>query len=376
MTHALAIPSLSTSALPRPASSRLFYLDTLRIVLTILVILHHVAQAYGPTGGSWPVQEPVRAAILGPFFMVNRSFFMSLFFMISGYFMVSAYDRHGFGAFIRSRAVRLGIPTLLFGCLMMLVQALSGGFTRWDNAFNAGHLWYLEHVLIFSVVYALWRRFRDTGRRTLPAATSVKPPSLQVIIPVMVLIAALSFAIRLWSPIDRWMNLLGFIRVAFADVPRDLSFFIFGALAFRRRWFESYPTRKGIAWLAVGLTAAAAWYAWVLLIPHPASTRNTLAYAITFPVWEELLCFGMSIGLLVLFRQIANSQGRFGKMLAASQYSAYFWQLFFILPIQDVFLALALSPIVKFIAVAFIVVPLIFFWSWLMLKLRVVRAVL
>lgn len=242
----IAVPSQSAQGLPRPPN-RIFYLDTLRIVLTILVIAHHVGQAYGPTGGFWPVQEAVQARFLGPFFMVNRSFFMSLFFMISGYFMVSAYDRHGFRAFIRSRAVRLGIPVLAFGCLMILVQALSGGITRWDNAFNAEHLWYLEHVLIYSIVYALWRRLRGKGEGVLQAPPAAKPPALQVIVPFMVLIAALSFAIRIWSPIDRWMNLLGFIRVAFADVPRDLSFFIFGALAFRRGWFENYPTRKGIA---------------------------------------------------------------------------------------------------------------------------------
>jgi peptidoglycan/LPS O-acetylase OafA/YrhL len=72
---------------------RLYFLDNLRIGLTILVIAHHVGQAYGPTGGSWPIQEPARAAVLGPFFTVNRSFFMSLFFLISGYLMVMSYDR-------------------------------------------------------------------------------------------------------------------------------------------------------------------------------------------------------------------------------------------------------------------------------------------
>ena len=95
-------------------SSRVFYLDSLRVVLTILVIAHHVGQAYGPTGGYWPVQEAARAAILGPFFTVNSSFFMSLFFMISGYFMVGAYQRNGSVTFIRGRLVRLGVPVLAF----------------------------------------------------------------------------------------------------------------------------------------------------------------------------------------------------------------------------------------------------------------------
>lgn len=124
------------------------------------------------------------------------------------------------------------------------------------------------------------------------------------------------------------------------------------------------------------MSATAAWYIWALLIPHPASTHNTLAYAIAFPIWEELVCFGFCIGLLVLFRQLANSQGPFRKMLADNQYSAYFWQVLLIIAIQKIFLALPLCPSVKFVAVTLIAVPLIFFWSWLMRHFRVVRAVL
>lgn len=65
---------------------RLFFIDNLRIGLIALVVAHHAGQAYGPTGGWWYFMEPARAGILGAFFDVNRSFFMSLFFMISGYF--------------------------------------------------------------------------------------------------------------------------------------------------------------------------------------------------------------------------------------------------------------------------------------------------
>jgi hypothetical protein len=289
--------------------------------------------------------------------------------------MVSAYDRHGFGAFLRSRAVRLGIPVLVFGALVLLVRVLSGHTTRWDDLFSAGHLWYLEHVLIFSIVYALWRWFRKKNDVTLPEAPSKKPPALAAIIPFMAIVAMLSYAIRIWSPIDHWINLLGFISVAFADVPRDLSFFIFGALAFRRGWFESYPTRKGIAWLAVGMVAAGACYAWKL-IPHPTLVLSAQGFAIAYPIWEELVCFGMCIGLLVLFRQVANYQGSFGKVLAANQYSAYFWHPLLIVAIQKGFLSLPLDPLVKFAAVTAIGVPLVFFWSWLVRRIPVVRKVL
>ncbi len=362
---------------PVPAN-RIFYLDALRIVLTILVIVHHVGQAYGPTGGYWPVQEQTRAAVLGPFFTVNRSFFMSLFFMISGYLMVGAYQRHGFAAFVRGRFIRLGIPVLFFALLMIPARIFVFGehITSWDGYFNAGHLWYLEHVLLFSVVYALWRWIRERSRkaRSNPAEEPRRRvPGLVVTVAALLAVAVLCGLVRIWSPIDRWMNLLGFFNVAFADVPRDLAFFIFGAMAFRRGWFESYPTRRGMGWLAVGLAAAAFWYAWAL-IPH--GGLGEAGSAAMYLVWEEVLCFGLCIGLLVLFRQVVTAQGPFGKLLAANQYSAYFWHVVLIVGIQMAFAALPLGPFVKFAAVSLLGVPVVFLWSMLLRKVRIVRAVL
>lgn len=67
-------------------SIRLFGLDKLRVALTFLVIAHHAAQAYGPTGGGWPIFNDERSAVLGPFFSVNAAFFMGLFFSDSWIF--------------------------------------------------------------------------------------------------------------------------------------------------------------------------------------------------------------------------------------------------------------------------------------------------
>jgi glucan biosynthesis protein C len=356
--------------------NRFFYLDWLRIVLTILVIVHHVGQAYGPTGGYWPIQEATRAAVLAPFFTVNRSFFMSLFFMISGYFMVGSLQRNVAAAFLRSRLVRLGVPVLVFAGLMLPARIFMFGehITSWTDVFNAGHLWYLEHVLLFSLVYAAWQKIRGpkaappTGRDERRNA-----PGLPVTIAALLIVAAACGVVRVWSPIDRWMNLLGFFRVAFADVPRDLAFFVIGVMAFRRGWFESFPVRRGMLWLGAGIVAAAAWYAWSL-IPHGAI--SPLASGISSLIWEEVVCFGMCIGLLVLFREAANVQGPFGRLLASNQYSAYFWHPLLIVPIQMAVHALALGPSTKFVIVSVIGVPAVFLWSWLLRNVRPVRAVL
>jgi glucan biosynthesis protein C len=363
------------------AKPRLYYLDNLRVMLTILVIAHHVGQAYGPTGGYWPVQEEVRAALLGPFFTVNRSFFMSLFFMVSGYFLAGAYERSSPRAFVLGRLRRLGIPVLVFMALMLPARIFLFGdrITRWDDVLNAGHLWYLEHLLLFSLLYALWRRIRG-GRP--PEGLSSRPlPRWPAYLAFALGVAVGSALVRIWSPIDRWFNLLGFFRVAFADVPRDLGFFMLGVLAWRRAWFERFPARAGWAWLAVGLAAAAAWYAYDLGLGRLLPLSDT-AFGVVYPLWESLLCLGLCIGLTVAFREAANPQGAFGargalgKWLADNQYSAYFWHPLLIVPLQMAALGLAWGPLAKFALVTVVGVAVVFAWSWLLRRLAPVRKVL
>jgi surface polysaccharide O-acyltransferase-like enzyme len=302
---------------------------------------------------------------------------MSLFFLISGYFMVGAWQRHTAGQFVRSRLVRLGIPVLAFVAIMIPSRLFMFGekITRWDAWFDAGHLWYLEHVLLFSLVYAVWQLARKRfSRAEARNTTTGGAPGFLPTIACLLGVAVASLLIRAWSPIDTWRNLLGFFKVAFADVPRDLTFFVIGAMAYSRGWLKSYPTRKGIAWLAAGVLAAAAWYVWVLV--GGGKGLGKTAFALAYPVWEAVVCFGMCIGLLVLFRELGNGQRALGRFLAANQYSAYFWHPMIVVPIQMAILALPLGPAYKFLLVTAVGVPLVFGWSWLVRRIRAVRAVL
>ena len=354
---------------------RLAYLDNLKVALTILVLLHHVGQAYGPTGGAWPVHtETVRAALLGPFFTVNRSFFMSLFFMISGYFMLAAYERNRVGNFLRSRFVRLGVPVLAWAAWSLLYRVVTGvHISGWTDVFSTDHLWYLEHLLLFGIVYALSRRLR--GNRPPLQKADTPLPSTIAILAMAAFVAVASYLIRLWSPIDRWFKLLDFFSVAFADVPRDLAFFIVGAVAFRKDWLNRYPRRSGFVWLGVGLAAAALCYAYKLGIRTVAPMSPT-TFALVYPAWEALLCVGMCIGLTVLFREALTFQGRLGAFLARNQFGAYVLQELVILPIQFGFLMLQLPPLVKFAVVSMLAVPLIFLLSSLLRRSPLVRAVI
>jgi fucose 4-O-acetylase-like acetyltransferase len=345
-------------------TKRLYFLDNLRVAIIILVIAHHVGQAYGPTGGWWPIQEITRAPILGPFFTVNRSFFMSLFFMIAGYFTVMSCDTKGPRAFIKDRLLRLGLPVLVFGLIMIPMQlfvfAPPEGKSTSAWPIDVGHLWFLEHLLIFSACYAMWQLIRKD--RAATEHNLVNPPGYLSILIFALALAVVSAVVRIWYPIDKWVYLLGFIRVAFADVPRDLSFFIIGVIAYRQGWLLRFSKGTGYVWLLVGTILAGLWYVYALGLRDVLSISGT-AMGIIYPIWESFLCCGMCVGLTILFRERFDFQGRLGKAMAQSQYAAYIFHVPVVILFQLLILDFDLPPLAKFALVVLVSVPTTFLFS-------------
>ncbi|UJF33595.1 acyltransferase family protein [Paenibacillus hexagrammi] len=166
-------------------SGRRYDLDNLKVWLTILVVIHHAGQPYGGSNGFWYFKTSQQAD-LGRFFSVNAGFFMSLFFLISAYFLPGSLDRKGAAAFLKDRLVRFGIP-LLAGFLIIMPLLLyvyyihyrGYGFISFSDYYlnvyfglagkpsdwtgpsfpdlQFGHLWFIEQLLFYSVIYAIIR---------------------------------------------------------------------------------------------------------------------------------------------------------------------------------------------------------------------------
>jgi glucans biosynthesis protein C len=203
-------------------------------------------------------------------------------------------------------------------------------------------------LLIYSLAFAAWRSIRPNASqpilqpRNLPGYGSVV---------VFALTMALATAIvRTWYSIDEWVYLGGYLRVAYADVPRDLSLFLVGILAYRQQWVTRFPTRAGYVWLASGLTLAGLWYAYEILLADIITFSDTF-WGLFIPVWESLLCVAMSIGLTVLFRERVNAQGPLAKELANSSYMAFMLHLFVVILFQYLAIRLPGPPLAKFFLV-------------------------
>ena len=365
-TRTLSAGNIATriaSAEVKPsAATRVAFLDTVKVGLTILVIAHHAGQAYGPTGGNWPIFSPERSPLLGPFFAVNAAFFMGLFFLISGYFLPPTLDRKGAATFLKDRFRRLGIPILLFGLLVSgpilyfsqdaprsFWQFIGGLYPDEIHSLFA-HLWFVGHLLVYGLGYALWRRLTDKAQFTVAAELPL--PTHRTLLAFTLLLALVSALVRIWYPIDRWVTLL-VVPAEIAHLPQYLSLFVLGILAYRGNWLRRLPAATGMTWLGIGLAAAASYYAyhlsaqgWLSAVPEPLQT-------LVWPTWEAFICVGLSVGLLVLLRERFNAQqGRLLSAMSGAAYAAYIVHLLVVVGLQSGLAPVSVPPFAKFIAVS------------------------
>lgn len=363
--------------------TRLDFLDNLKIFLTALVIVHHVGQAYGNTGGFWFFTHPgIRVPNLGYFFFFNASFFMGLFFFISGYFFPGSFDRHGAKKFITDRLLRFGIPCLFVLLIMEPVLMYAYHVTYLSdkpfisyyllnyfgigpkNEFfsgpklSFGHMWFVEHLLIYVFAYT---GYRLIAAKFFPSFRITKKLSLRIFA-VLAFIFILGFATdtmrnSLGYPIDRWTGLgpFGFWQMEPAHFPQYASLFFLGILAYRTGLLESITLKRNILWFVAG--------AGIFLFTV---IRSHIIGRIAYYHWEyreALVCAGVCIGLLALFRTLFNKRSAFTAFLSANAFGAYVLHVAIITPLQFLIMPTSASAVPPFIIVSFLGIPLSFLAS-------------
>lgn len=362
---------------------RIYFLDNLKVFLIILVILHHVGQAYGSTGGGWFYSYPgERVRAMGMFFWFNASFFMGLFFFISGYLFPSSYDRHGARKFIINKLIRFGTP-LVFGALVMIpllafvqynhyvstVSFKEFYFSVWLNfsenlatpqyRVNFWHLWFIEHLLVYSILYVFIRWLLAKAAPSLlnPGKRDIR---IDTIIAYTLLLGLVTCILRnpVGFPMDRWIGFLGFIQMEPAHIPQYLSLFVIGILASRWSFLESISRPSYIYWLIPGLGI----YILIIIL------RYTVAPEVAFfgaEFSEAILCVGVCIGLLALFRKYFNKTGCIIKTMSDNILGMYIFHVPVVVALQYAFDPVKASALTLFIIVSALSVPGTFFVSYM-----------
>jgi len=372
-------------------TSRLFFIDHLRVSLVILVVLHHVAIVYGAIIPFYyvepPVNNPLSFLALLVFVLVNQSWFMGALFLIAGYFTPGSLDRKGTGSFLKDRLLRLGIPLVVYifilnpiSCIgFYLMPASLTGITTpltWQtfpyfDYLDMGPLWFVVMLLVFSFGYAAWERM--TRNRTFPLM-STSAPGCRFIGIFIIALAGACYVMRMFIPIGK--DVIGFPTLSY--LPQYTSFFVLGVVASRRNWFQTLPNSMGVEGFVAAVVAG------VLLFPLAFSGKlfslrlipalaNSMGHghwrSAVYALWDSIFAVGMCLALIVLFRRIFNGQGVFGRFLSKQSYAVYIIHIPLIVFLAYALRGIELEPLLKFGVASVTVVPACFIIAYLIRKI-------
>ncbi len=380
---------------------RLYYLDNLKVLLIVLVIMHHVGQGYGPTGGWWfyTAAHPQKLEWMGRFFCVNASFFMGLFFMISGYFFAPSFDKKGFRKFTTDKLVRYGIPLVFaYGIMMPAVFYFNyelysdnpslpfytffqkiylgtGPQPGWfrpiltwpERRLGFGHLWFVENLLVYALLYAV---LRVILRKTSFAGKFNLNVYLFSIAFILVVSVA-TIVVRNYHRVGDIQNVLGFLMIEVAHWPQYLGFLVAGIIARQTDLLRKFPSTFGHILLAAGLLMASSVYFPSLFPEFIHSWKGRY-----FEIFETILGFSLSFGLIVFFRDHLNSSGKVSVTLSENAYAVYIFHYPIVIAIQYAFDGVNLDLLPKFFIAGILSVSASYAFSYLVRLSPVVRRVI
>jgi peptidoglycan/LPS O-acetylase OafA/YrhL len=375
------------SVLKTASTSRVYFLDNLKALLAVLVVLHHSAQPYGPGGGWWIAsdtnQTTIDFIVLGLLMALNMSFFMGLFFMISAYFLPASLDRKGPQKFMKDRLVKLGVPILIFMLGVFPVmdyflhnygQPITNFYLSYINIFNSqsqlsvGHLWFLAMLLIFSAVYIVYWLFNKPSsnkKRTFPGN--------EAIFAFIMAMAFISFVVRIWAPINYWVPFFNLFEPF--HITQYVMLFAAGIKAYKEGWIYAIPETAAKLWSNIAILM-------IILLPVAIFVTNGMQFSegvkifsgglklasLIGSIWEALTCMSMCIALLALFKNRFSSQGRIAKVMADNSFTVYLIHIPIIVFLQYLLIGIAIDPLIKFTIIGAIGILLVFVISHFVIR--------
>ncbi len=353
-------------------------IDHIRILLTILVIFHHVAIVYGGAGDWYWTQANAPKLHLVAFNTINQSFFMGFFFLLSGYFARASIDKKGAFIFIKVRLIRLGIPLLVYFFVISPFTVALAGYR--DSSllaqtitvmkayeFEPGPLWFVFTLILLScVLFSVYARFPKFNGKLEEA------PNFFVLLVILLCIGLFTFFVRQFIPVGET-----FIWLQLGYFPMYIVLFGVGVYAYPERALYSIKLKTVTMWLptSLGLIAALPF----LMIYKPGDgdfeggmNLNALLYAL----WEPLTACGIILSSLYLFTNKVNKPKKITLILSPLAYC-----MFIIHPPVVVSVSRFLSDWITFYPINIILnasasVILCAIVSWLILKLPYVSRVI
>lgn len=356
------------------AKGKIVYIDDLKVILIVLVILHHTFITYGAPGGWYYFQKTTNEIVKIPmtlFVAVNQSFFMGFFFFLSAYFVRSSYNKKGPTRFIKDRLIRLGVPLIFYSfvlgpCMNYLVYYFGKGhhitfmqfLNGYDDWIDFGVLWFVLALLFFTLFYVSWRATGKANENNQSASLSFRKIML-----FATTLGLVSFLVRLVFPIGWVMKYTGFQLGHFTQY---IALFIAGILASKYKLLDGITPEMGKKGLRTALRMTGLifplFYVSLAVLKFPSNWFSGGWHwpALMYAMWEQLTGVAAIVAFIGLGKQKLNNDSPLWNKLSRSTFAVYIFHPLVIISVALAVSSLNIEPAIKLLFVAPLVVVLSF----------------
>jgi len=371
----------------QPVKAKINYIDNLRVLLTVLVIMHHTFITYGAPGGWYYTEKTTNtgALIAMTFFVAtNQAFFMGFFFFLSALFTEPSFNKKGAGEFMADRLKRLGIPLLFYSFILSpvlnylvyyfgegnkitILQYLSG----YDSWINFGVMWFVAALLVFTLIYAVVKKLWPNNSNK-----TYRLPRNSTILLFAVVLGIMSYLVRIFFPVGWVLKPVGFQLGHFTQY---IALFIVGIVAARNNWLANLDYNNSKRWLVTVIILVAVMFPSLYAVKE--ATNSALDafqgrgswQSLMSAVWEQVTGVSIIMAMLCIAKTKWNSSSPLLQKMSRAAYVTYIIHPLMVISFTLALKNLAVDPVIKLLIALPVVVPLSFLTGSLLVKLPGVK---
>ena len=339
-------------------AKRIHWMDNLRTVIILLVVLYHVGGVYeaaGQWGWFWIVDDPNTISWVGIVGILFDIMVMPIMFFISGYLTPASLENKSGWEFLTGKFKRLMIPWVIAVFTLIPLYKVIFLYSRglpqehWTTYFHITNpnsqnwLWFLPVLFLFDVLYLVIAR----------ANIKLTGISLRnAVLGSLVIGFVYSYAIGGIAGFRSW-TLTPLIDFENERILVYFLSFLVGVLGYQQNVFAEksgsktlYTIANSVAWLPV--TAHIFARLWPFFTPNPAEFPITPLYRVVWWLSFDLSVLCMMYIMIESFRRYLNRTGSFWSALNRNSYGVYIIHVIMIGVFGTLLLNLNLPALVKY----------------------------
>ena len=240
---------------------------------------------------------------------------------------------------------------------------------------DAGPLWFLQVLLFFSILYAIFD-ITTAGIRQEKRKLMLEFPSDKNIFIAIIMLGLTNFFLRLILPVSS-----SIVHLNFGLAPQYIFLFILGIFSSDNKWFEAVTATKAKLWFGISMAAILLWPLFIII------NGNTLPdieiflggprwQSFLYAFWEAALSISMPVWVIYLFRNKFDFQNRLLNSVSKSAYTVFIIHPIIIVSLSHLLKDMVLNLLVKFLIVGLAGITVCFLLGFLIRRIRFLRNIL